>query len=187
VLSLIDGARMGDEEAFESLARRLRATIRGWARRFTGDPDDAEDVTQVVLLKLHQHLDRFRGRSALTTWLYRLTRNVAADIHRRRARRSALMAVHAPALEAVDAIDDAGDEAAIARLAAAVRECYERLPARQRDVFRLADLEGRPTAEIAELLGIEPSTVRVTLFKARRTIRERILADQRTLLEDYRS
>ena len=187
VLSLIEGARMGDSDAFDSLAGRLRATIRRWAMRFTGDADEAEDVTQVVLLKLHDRLGGFRGRSSLTTWLYRVTRNVAAGRQRQRARRSALLAGHAPTLPAAEPPREGDREAAAARLAAIVRESFEQLPARQREVFRLCDLEGRSTADVARMLGIETTTVRVTLFHARRAIRARMLDEQRALLEDYES
>jgi RNA polymerase sigma-70 factor (ECF subfamily) len=187
MLSLIEGARMGDSDAFDRLAGRLRATIRRWATRFTGDADEAEDVTQDVLLRLHERLEDFRGRSALTTWLYRMTRNVAASGQRTRARRSALLAGHAPSLPAAEASRDADRDAAAARLAAIVRECFERLPPRQREVFRLCDLEGRSTTDVAAILGIGASSVRVTLFNARRAIRARMLDEQRALLEDYES
>jgi RNA polymerase sigma factor (sigma-70 family) len=71
------------------------------------------------------------------------------------------------------------------RIAYLVRFYFEELRGRQREIFELADLQGKSTAEIAELLGIKPVTVRVTLLHARRAIRLRILEEHPEVLEDY--
>src|SRR6185503_12520359 len=71
--TLVAQARDGSASAFEELVRRVRSRIRRWAGRLTRDGDDAEDVTQLVLLRLHAHIDEFEGRSRLTSWLYRVT------------------------------------------------------------------------------------------------------------------
>lgn len=70
------------------------------------------------------------------------------------------------------------------RLLARVKECFLELSERQREIFEMCELEGRPPAEVAELLGVAPSTVRVTALRARRAIRERILETDPELVED---
>ena len=64
---------------------------------------------------------------------------------------------------------------------------FDRLPPRQRQVFEMAELRGMPHADVARELGMQPSTVRAHLFKARASIRERLLEDHEALVREYRS
>ena len=73
------------------------------------------------------------------------------------------------------------------KLAQLVLRYFDELPARQREVFELADIQGLSAPEIGVRLGMKPVTVRANLFKARRTIRQRMLAHHSKLLEEYRS
>jgi RNA polymerase sigma-70 factor, ECF subfamily len=183
---IVDRARQGSAEAFEQLARRVRGHVRAWAMRITGDPDDAEDVAQLVLLRVRDRLGGFEGTSRFTTWLYRVTRNVALNRQRGELRRARLLEAHgetmlgaAPSevLERVEVEERAG----AARLALA---CLESLPSRQREIFELSDLAGLTSPEIAERLGIDAVTVRVHLMKARRAVRARMLAQHPRLLKE---
>jgi RNA polymerase sigma-70 factor (ECF subfamily) len=181
--SLISSAQGGDRGAFSRLAERVERTVRGWAEAITGDRDDADDVTQDVLILLHRRLPQFEGKSRFSTWLYRITRNVALDRQRRIARRGKRMEAMDPAPVSVIPRENL-DDATVARL---VLHYFDQLPSRQREVFELADIHGLTAQEIAERLGLKAVTVRANLFKARRTIRERMLAHHSKLLEEYRS
>lgn len=180
-------ARGGSASAFDELARRVRSRVRRWAGRLVGDGDDAEDVTQLVLLRLHARIGDYEGRSRFTTWLYRVTRNLALDHRRIAERRRALLAPEATRASASVAPDAAAADDDAARLARLVQAYFTELPPRQREVFEMVDLRGRAPSEIAAELGVAPSTVRVLLLKARRTIRSRMLAEHPRLLEEYRS
>lgn len=183
--TLIEQASDGSERAFDQLARRVRARVRRWAGRLTRDGDDAEDVAQLVLLRLHERIGEFEGRSRFSSWLYRVTRNIALDQRRIAARRSAILAPVPGASAARSEPAKPGEDDDTARIVRLVRAHFDALPARQREVFELADLRGVPQAEIATRLDIAPATVRVLLFKARRTIRLRMLAEHPRLLEEY--
>jgi RNA polymerase sigma factor (sigma-70 family) len=74
-----------------------------------------------------------------------------------------------------------------ARLAALVLEYFDGLPTKQRQIFEMVDLLGMTPAEIARQLGMEQVTVRAHLFKARRTIRGKLLEHHERLLKEYRS
>jgi RNA polymerase sigma-70 factor (ECF subfamily) len=150
--ALVDGARQGHRRSLERLLGRLERTIHRWASRFTDDADDADDVTQDVLLTLERRVQQFAGDSRFSTWLYQVTRNAAIARLRRDSRRSALRVAHAPLeVQSVDDPDQEMDERAMAVL---VRKYFLELPARQREVFELADLRGLSPAEIAEQLGL---------------------------------
>lgn len=181
--SLISGAQGGDRGAFARLAEVVQRRVRGWAASFTDDADDADDVTQDVLILLHRRLPQFEGKSRFSTWLYTITRNVALDRRRRtkrRERRLELMEVPEEAVLPRETLDETN-------LSQLILRYFDELPARQREVFELSDIQGLSAPEVAERLGMKAVTVRANLFKARRTIRQRMLEHHSSLLEEYRT
>ena len=74
---LIARLQAGDEEAVKELADRYTHRIYQMALRHMKNPEDAEEVTQDVLMKVHRKIDRFRGDAALSSWIYRITFNTA--------------------------------------------------------------------------------------------------------------
>jgi RNA polymerase sigma-70 factor, ECF subfamily len=182
---LVKRARAGGVGAFDTLASRVRDRVQRWARRLTHDEDDAEDIAQLVLLRLHARVAEFDGRSRFTTWLYTITRNVALSRRLTEARRSEILSKTPP-----PTADDANEAELVeddtaARLATLIHRYFEQLPPRQREVFELCDVRGQNSTEIAARLGIAPSTVRGLLLKARRTIRLRMLEHHSRLLKEY--
>jgi RNA polymerase sigma-70 factor (ECF subfamily) len=183
---LIRRAGEGEREAFQEIVRRYHGLVFRWAAVSLGDRDEAEDVVQLVLIKLYHSLASFRGGARFTTWLYRITRNVLFEISRKNARRSSLLQVDVR-LTTIDADSESGDSMDAGRVAAMIRGYLEALPPRQREVFLLADMDGFSPAEIAELLGVAQVTVRTNLLKARRAIRGRLLSEQPKLMEELKS
>jgi RNA polymerase sigma-70 factor (ECF subfamily) len=181
---LVDGARLGKAGAAERLVARVNSRVRAWAARFTDDDDSADDVAQDVLISLDRRVRGFRGTSRFSTWLFAVTRNVALTKQRRERRRAELLQRHA--MLTVVTHDEPADHDA-ARIAALVLEYFDALPRRQRQIFERADILGMSPADIARELGMQQVTVRAHLFKARRTIRERMLANHERLLKEYTS
>lgn len=182
---LVARARAGDTDALEALTTRVYPRVRRWCLVHTGDPVDADDLTQDVLVQILRKLPGFRGDSRFTTWLYTVARHAAVDAHRARARRRRAVdhpdADHgvrpSPPLDPLARLERTRAEALLRGLADA-------LPERQRQVFELAEFQGRPTAEIAAILGIEPVSVRAHLFKARKALRARVLEGHPALVEE---
>jgi RNA polymerase sigma-70 factor (ECF subfamily) len=142
----------------------------------TGDADDAEDVTQEVLVRLHLGLRRFRGESKFETWLFTLTRNAAADFRSKQNRPHRLAARMRELGGSDDGLASDPTELLEASLIGdQVRAFLAKLSERQRTVLDLVDLQGYPTAEVAEMLGMRPVTVRTHLMRARRVLREELL------------
>ena|SRR5687768_5674011 len=180
--ALVGRAKQGSASAFTELAGRVRSRIRSWAVRVVDDADDADDVAQQVLLKLHVRLREFEGRSRFTTWLYRMTVNTALNRRRIDRRRADLLRDAARTVTENSAVTRTAD---VERLNELVRECLSDLSDRERQVFELADLKGMSTTEIAATLGVKPVSVRASLSRARRRIRLRMLEEHPYLLEDY--
>ena len=175
-------AAAGDSAAFEDLVGRYEDRVYRLACRLTGSDTDALDVLQETFLQVFRHLSSFRGESRFGTWLYRIATN-AALMHRR-----AQAGRPTESLEAfLPRFDDAGvhsrtpaelQVAARAEelldrslLAQKAREAVERLAEPYRAAFVLRDLEELSTAEVADVLGIEPATVRQRVHRARLMLR----------------
>ncbi len=167
-------AKAGDAASFEALARRYEKRLFNYALRMLGNAQDAEDVFQDTLLRLHRHRGRYREGAPLRPWLYRIATNLCRDHLRRRMRRS-WVSLDAPAaaeggaalgdlLPAAGPGADAGAREAETgeRLAAAVAA----LPVKHRTVFLMARYEELPYAEIAKALRIPVGTVKSRMNKA---------------------
>jgi RNA polymerase sigma-70 factor (ECF subfamily) len=174
-------AAAGDDSAFEAIVRRYQARVYRLACRLTSDTD-APDVLQETFLQLYRHMSSFRGESQFGTWLYRIASNAALMHRRARARRPAesldeflprfdSQGRHAatPAeLQVASHADELLDRRLLAEKA---RDGMARLPDLYRDAFVLRDLEELSTVDVAQLLGVEPATVRQRVHRARLMLR----------------
>lgn len=196
--ALVASARSGDRDALGALATAVRPRLLRWALVRLGDPDEAEDLAQVVLSSLETDLAKYDGRSRFLTWLYRVTMNRISDRVRAMRTRETLERRKGPGLVGGGVTVIAGTSAAEhpegpdpvavveeTRLLELVRAFFEDLPARQRQVFDLVDLQGWSPREAAEALGMRPVTVRTNLLRARRTIRARLVESAGALVEDF--
>ena len=175
-------AAAGEERAFEQLVSRYQARVFRLACRLTDDEGEAKDVLQETFLAVYRGLPSFRGDSRFSTWLYRITTN-AALMHRRARARRPIESLEAflPRFEAdgthcgepVDLLAASRADELLDRklLAEKARAGLERLPEIYRDAFVLRDLEEMPTAEVAELLGIDAAAVRQRVHRARLMLR----------------
>lgn len=182
---LVRRAQGGDPQALNALVTRAYPTVRRWALIQVGDAAEADDLTQDVLVQVIQRLDAFHGDARFTTWLYTVTRNAAADRFRKRSRRRRLEDDPRAEPEMTPEGPPRPDaRVGLGRIREVIVGFFQELPPRQREVFDLADLQGLTSVEIADLLDIEPVSVRAHLFKARRALRGRILREHPELLEE---
>jgi RNA polymerase sigma-70 factor, ECF subfamily len=150
------------------------------AFRVTRDPELAKDAVQEAFTSALGHVDTFRGEARLSTWLHRIVYTKSIDLLRRRRREEPLPDEEAAELGAEDLRLGHGpswarppDELLRGReTAAALDAALGRLTPLQRAVFELKEAEGRPTPEVAEILGMAEPTVRVHLHRARLKLRD---------------
>ena len=158
---LASRARGGDREALETLLRRQYRVVHRLCRRLTGNDADADDAAQEALLAIARGLPRFDGVSAFGTWAYRVATNACLDELRRRHRRPDPV----PDDPAAPAWEHPPDEVAADRVD--VDAALARLPLEFRAAVVLRDLCGLDYAEIAEVLGVPPGTVRSRIARGR--------------------
>jgi RNA polymerase sigma-70 factor, ECF subfamily len=175
---LATAAAIGDAEAFGELYTRYADRVFARITHLIGPGSDREDVLQQVFLELHRALPRFRGDAAVSTFLYRITINVAFDHLRRRKRRAG---DHDPA--ALDALIDGDptpeDRARRRQQLAQVFALLEQIKPAKRVAFVLVAVEGMSLAEAAELIGASPDAVKQRVLHARRELVELLAASER--------
>lgn len=152
--------------------RGLYPKLIGIARRITRSEPDAEDVCQNVFLRVQRALDRGTQPEDWEAWLVLITRNLAIDRFRARAREPGLGSLDADRDAPAPRREDPANRALHADIVQAIDEILLSLPARQREVLLLRDREGYTSEEIARMLGCRSSTARVHLMRARARVRE---------------
>ncbi len=166
--SLVARAQAGDLKAFEILYHRNSGRVFGVCLRMARCASDAEEWAQDAWIRAWEHLESFRGDGAFSTWLHRLTVNVALDGLRKNGRRRGN-------LETVQDLDPAGQgdpSAALPGLAVDLERAIAALPEGARTIFLLHDVEGFKYREIAGRLGVVQGTVKSQLHRARAILRE---------------
>ncbi|MDG4778305.1 RNA polymerase sigma factor SigM [Micromonospora sp. WMMD961] len=159
----------GDPHAFAELFRRHRDRLWAVALRTLGDREEAADALQDALLSAHRAAARFRGDSAVTTWMHRIVVNACLD---RIRRRQAHPTVPLPdGNRAEDGPGVGGPEPAAPApdhdTALVVREALAALPLEQRAALVLVDVQGYPVAEVARILGVAEGTVKSRCARGR--------------------
>ena len=174
-------AAAGDDAAFEALVVRYQHRVFRLACRLTSETD-APDVVQDAFVQVYRHLATFRGGAQFSTWLYRIATN-AALMHRRAGARRPAESLDAflPRFDAEGKLEDTPEALRIASrvdelldrrvLAKKAQAAVDRLPDMYREAFVLRDLEELSTADVAQVLGVEPATVRQRVHRARLMVR----------------
>lgn len=164
---LVARAKDGEVDAFEALYRKHEKRTYGLCLRMVGDPSRAEDLTQEAFVRAWEKLGSFRGKSAFSTWLHRLTVNLVLGEIRSRSRRKE-MGVETEELQVVpDPRPTPLPESGID-----LERAIGMLPSQARTVFALHDIEGFRHSEIADALGIAVGTSKAHLHRARRILRQ---------------
>jgi RNA polymerase sigma-70 factor (ECF subfamily) len=190
---LLDALRTGDERAFAALVREYHSSLVRVARIYVSTLASAEEVAQETWVGVLNGLDRFEGRSSLRTWIFRILTNIAKTRAQRDGRTLPFSALQDPGRVPEAAVDadrfldpehprwpghwaikpEAWPEDAL--LAAETREriaeAIEALPASQRAVITLRDVEGWDGAEVCNALGLTETNQRVLLHRARSKVR----------------
>jgi RNA polymerase sigma-70 factor (ECF subfamily) len=163
--SLIDRARNGDLDAFESIVRARMDAVYRLTSAILGNEADARDAAQETFVAAWRELPRLREPEKFEAWLQRVAVNAARQTHRARSRRRIREIPSSTVVALADVAAGAPrDDAAILDAALAM------LPVEQRAILVLHHLEGRPLAELGEILAVPVGTAKSRLFAARRAL-----------------
>jgi RNA polymerase sigma-70 factor, ECF subfamily len=156
---LWEGIRRKDASAFDALYRTYGAALQGFLRQFLGNRQAAEDVTQETFASIWQHPNGFDPkRGTLRSYVFGSGRKRAAEWWRKQK---------PPSHAATEPV-----EAGKAETQSLIGNAFRKLPAEQRTMLWLREVEGQSYTELAEILGIPEGTVRSRLFAARKALRQ---------------
>jgi RNA polymerase sigma-70 factor, ECF subfamily len=175
---LIDRSKAGDRSAFDQLIAKHRQRAYQYAFRLTRDPEEAADIVSDAFIRMYRALDNFKGDSAFTTWMYRISTNCFLDIRKKRRNKQAVSleaTVQTSDGEVAYQFEDTApspyERAEGAEALRAVRQAIAQLPTYQRAIILMYHGEMKSYEEIAETLNLPIGTVKSRLNRARLSLR----------------
>lgn len=163
---LIERFLAGEKRSFDELMEAHEDRIFAVCLRMLRDREAALDATQETFVTVFRKVGTFAGRSAFSTWLYRVAVNTCYDALRRQKRRAAgAMPEHHDPPDIT-----AGDELSAVELRPDIETALRKLPVEFRSVLVLVDLEGMGQHDAADVLGVATGTVKSRLFRGRRLL-----------------
>jgi len=179
-LDLVRASAAGDAAAFERLYTQYNRRVYSICLRMLGNATEAEDLTQDVFVQLFRKIGSFRGESAFTTWLHRMTVNQVLMHFRKRGVRHEATTDDGELPVQIEVGTDRPSNMPIIDSIALERAIAE-LPRGYRTVFVLHDVEGYEHEEVAKMLGCTVGTSKSQLHKARMRIRS--LLDKKNVVQ----
>ena len=173
---LIEKAKAGDVKSFEILIANYKKRAFNIAYRMLGNLEDANDVTQESFLKIYRSIDKFKGKSSFSTWLYSIVSNTCIDFIRRNRKKTTI---------SIDTnYDEDGYEIEIAdekntteslfekkEIIRSIHDAINRLNHDQKIVIILRDIQGFSYFEISKILNISEGTVKSRISRGRKNLK----------------
>src|SRR6202171_4345694 len=185
--ALVAEAQAGSRAAFEELVRRFDRDVLRLALNLMKRPEDARDVYQEAFLKVYRNLHRFRFECSFYTWLYRIVTNVCLDHLRRRQARPEDQAPELGSTHHGEGPTDFFERQREDRPTLDPERCFfgkeigtrialamDRLSPRERVVFEMKHYQGLKLRAIGDMLGTSEETVKNSLFRATRKLRNEL-------------
>lgn len=186
---LVRQFKKGSEAAFQELIGRYETKAFNLAMSFTRNIEDAEEVLQDVFVTVYRKIDGFQGKSAFSSWLYRITVN-AAFMKLRKRKQNQSISIEDLNLgnegnqwwEKVDYTAPGSDKLALNNeVKDTLWKAIHRLPEEYRSVFMLRDVDGLSNKEVGEILGLTIPAVKSRLHRSRLMLRKKL----QRFFEDY--
>jgi RNA polymerase sigma-70 factor (ECF subfamily) len=172
-LALVERCRNGDWAAFTELVVRYQRPVYNAALWVLRKPEDANDIAQIVFLKVAEHLDEYDPQYKFFSWIYRIAVNESLNLLRRNGREEALdEEIDLPGSESAEP----ERQASAAQVASRIRSALMKMSANDRVVLTLRHFSECSYEEIGQILDLDPKTVKSRLFEARQRLRE-LLSD----------
>lgn len=181
-MQLIKAFTNGSLDAFEELLQRYQVKAFNLSMRFVKNQEDAEEVLQDVFTTLYKKLEGFEGKSAFSSWLYRIVVNASfMKLRKRRQTPSVSLEDMTPqaqqiTMEKEDLLPERTDATIHSReIRESMQQAVQRLPEEYRSVFVLRDIDGLSNQEVGEILNLTVPAVKSRLHRSRLMLRKRLV------------
>ena len=180
-VTLVKKFKKGCQDSFEEIINRYESKVFQLALRFTRNQEDAEEVMQDVFTTIYKKIDGFQGKSAFSSWLYRIVVNAAfMKLRKRKQHNTVSIEDLAPAvrqfcMERENVFHERSDSLASSReLRDTIQGAINKLPRQYRAVFVLRDVDGLSNQEVSEILQLSIPAVKSRLHRSRLMLRKRL-------------
>ena len=169
---LVRKSQLGDKAAFEQLVIRHQDLVFSLAYKLTGNREMANDVAQEAFIRAWKAIEKFRGDSTFSTWIYRITVNTAWTLRKKAKKHSTLNIDDTYEPIVIDEKKDPELVAINSDLSSVLVNALDKIPIEQRIIVELKNIEGRSHKEIADYLDISVTAAKVRLHRAHQKLRQ---------------
>ena len=169
---LVRKSQFGDKAAFEQLVIRHQELVFSLAYKLTGNREMANDVAQEAFIRAWKAIEKFRGDSTFSTWIYRITVNTAWTLRKKAKKHNTLNIDDTYEPIVIDEKKDPELVAINSDLSSVLINALDKIPIEQRIIVELKNIEGRSHKEIADYLDISVTAAKVRLHRAHQKLRQ---------------
>ena len=169
---LVKKSQFGDKAAFEQLVIRHQDLVFSLAYKLTGNREMANDVAQEAFIRAWKAIEKFRGDSTFSTWIYRITVNTAWTLRKKAKKHNTLNIDDTYEPIVIDEKKDPELVAINSDLSSVLINALDKIPIEQRIIVELKNIEGRSHKEIADYLDISVTAAKVRLHRAHQKLRQ---------------
>ena len=169
---LVRKSQFGDKAAFEQLVIRHQDRVFSLAYKLTGNREMANDVAQEAFIRAWKAIEKFRGDSTFSTWIYRITVNTAWTLRKKAKKHNTLNIDDTYEPIVIDEKKDPELVAINSDLSSVLINALDKIPIEQRIIVELKNIEGRSHKEIADYLDISVTAAKVRLHRAHQKLRQ---------------
>ena len=169
---LVRKSQYGDKAAFEQLVIRHQELVFSLAYKLTGNREMANDVAQEAFIRAWKAIEKFRGDSTFSTWIYRITVNTAWTLRKKAKKHNTLNIDDTYEPIVIDEKKDPELVAINSDLSSVLINALDKIPIEQRIIVELKNIEGRSHKEIADYLDISVTAAKVRLHRAHQKLRQ---------------
>lgn len=160
----------GDTKAFAELVNRYKDLVFTLAIRMLKHREEAEEASQDIFIKVYKSLAKFKGDSKFSTWIYKVAYNACLDRIKMNKRRFNEVAIDEFTERHIKTIDNALDRMEKDEQQKSIQECLQLLPSEDSFLLTLYYFEDLSLEEMSKVVGIEPNTIKVRLFRIRKKL-----------------
>ena len=179
---LIEKSIQGDSESFEKLILSCEKKVYNIALKILGNEADAYDAAQDTFIKVYKNLEKFKGNSSFSTWVYRITSNVCLDIIRKNKNKKNTVSIDKEiefddsdaTFEIEDRNADTEEKILEKERSEALHKALSRLNPEQREILVLREFQNLSYDEIAKVLDLNVGTVKSRISRGRERLREKL-------------
>ena len=170
-LALVRRAKKGDYRAFDLLVLKYQSRVIATAYKYVKEKQLAEDIAQEAFIRAWKAIQKFRGDSTFSTWIYRITVNTAWTLRKKAKKHYSLNIEETQEPVVIDEKKDPEFLAMNSDLSSVLKKALDQIPIEQRIIVELKNIEGRSHKEIAEYLDISVTAAKVRLHRAHQKLR----------------